>query len=174
MRFLFPTLLLLAFVLEPTLGARLDWIGGHPLLVLATVVYYSLVHGATAGTLFGLGLGAFSELGSLAPPGLTMLSFSIVGFCVGSTLDSLYKDNGWTQAVVLFLAVLLHESIAFLMITRLDLRALPLYLVRHALLTGALTALTGPLVLAGLERLFHWDIYIDAHRVVIQRRRASR
>lgn len=174
MRFLFPALLVLAFVLEPTLGARLDWIGGRPLLVLATVVYYSLVHGATAGTIFGLALGAVAELGSLAPPGLTMLSFSIVGFCVGSTLDSLYKDNGWTQAVVLFLAVLLHESIAFLMVTRLDLRTLPLYLFRHALLTGALTAAIGPLALAGMERLFHWDIYIDAHRVVVQRRRPSR
>lgn len=69
---------------------------------------------------------------------------------MGSTLDSLYKDNGWTQAVVLFLAVLLRESIAFLMVTRLDLRTLPLYLFRHALLTGALTAAIGPLALTGI------------------------
>ena len=174
MRILFPVLVLLAFIFESTLAVHLAWTGGRPLLVLATVVYYSLVYGATAGTIYGTGLGFLVDLTVISSPGLTMLSFAVVGFLVGSALDSLYKDNGLTQAGALFFGALLHSALTFLLVTRLDFQGLPAYVLRHGLVTGLLTALSGPLVLAVIERLLKKDIYFDAHRVVFQHRRPAR
>lgn len=174
MRFLFPLLLLLTFVFESTLAVSLAWTGGRALLVLATVVYYSMVYGATAGTIYGAGLGFLVDLTVLSAPGLSMLSYAVVGFLVGSALDSLYKDNGWTQAWALFVAALIHSTLLFLFVTQFDFPGLPRYLLRHGLVSGALTALSGPLVLALLERLLKKDIYFDAHRVVFQHRGTAR
>lgn len=174
MRILFPVLLLLAFVMESTIAVPLAWTGGRALLVLTTVVYYSMVHGATAGTLYGAGLGFLVDLGVLSAPGLNMLSYAVVGFLVGSVLDALYKDNGWTQAGALFAGALVHSALTFLLVTRLDFQGLPFYLLRHGLVTGFLTALSGPFLLALIERLIGKDIYFDAHRVVLHHRRPAR
>lgn len=174
MRYFFPLLVLLAFVLESTIAVPLAWTGGRALLVLATVVYYSMVNGATAGTIYGAGVGFLVDLTVLSAPGLSMLTYAVSGFLVGSVLDSLYKDNGVTQAGALFAAAMLHATITFLIVTRIDVQGLPVYLLRHGLVTGILTAASGPLTLALLERLLKKDIYIDANRVVFQHRRAAR
>lgn len=171
MRILFPVALLLAFVLEPTAGSRLIWTGGRPLFVLGLVVYYALVKGSVAGTLFGWAAGLLYDLTTLHTTGLRMLSFSVVGFTVGNTWDSVYKDNLWTQAVILFLAVLLHEAVTFLVVTRLDFGGFLPFAVRYALPTGLITAVSLPLLFWALKGLTRREISLDARRVVIRRRR---
>jgi rod shape-determining protein MreD len=171
MRILFPAALALAFVLEPTVGARFTFFGGHPLFVLGLVVYFALVKGAPAGVLFGWAMGFLCDLASISHMGLKSLSFSVVGFSVGNTLDSVYKDNAWTQAVILFAAVLLHEAIVYFVTTRLDLGAFLPYTLRYAVPTALVTAAAFPLLLSGFERLTWREISFDAHRVVVRRRR---
>ena len=171
MRILFPLSLLLAFVLEPTLGARIGLFGGRPRFVMGLVVYYSLIRGAPSGTIFGWAMGFLCDMTSLSRPGLNSLSFSVVGFTVGNTWDSVYKDHAWTQALILFLAVLLHEAIVFLVVTRLDVAAFVPCTLRYAVPTALVTATAFPLLLAAFERLFRREISFDAHRVIIRRRR---
>jgi rod shape-determining protein MreD len=170
-RILFPLALLLAFVLEPTAGARFIVTGGRPLFVLGLVVYFALVKGAVAGTVFGWAVGFLYDLTTIHTTGLRMLSFSIVGFAVGNTWDSVYKDNAWTQAIILLLAVLLHEAVTFLVVTRLDLRDFLPYTFRYALPTGLATAVSFPILFWAFTRLTRREISLDARRVVIRRRR---
>jgi len=163
--------IVLALFLEPTVGARLARFGGTPRLLLGVVVYFSLLKGGTAGTLFGLLLGLVADLTSLHTTGLNMLSFSICGFMVGQTWEHMYKDNALTQAMILFLVVLLHESILYMVVTKLDLGAYFPYLLRFAVPNGIATAIVFPLGLLAVERMFRREISFDARRVVVRRRR---
>jgi rod shape-determining protein MreD len=171
MRILFPVALLLAFVMEPVIGAHFHILGGRPLLILGLVVYFALVRGAPAGAFFGWMIGFLCDMTGIHNMGLKTLTFSVVGFGVGNTLDSVYKDNAWTQATILFLAVLLHESLSYLVVTRLDIGGYLPYTVRVALPTALVTAAAFPLLLSGFERMTRKEISFDARRVVIRRRR---
>lgn len=170
MRPLLYVALAVALLLEPTLSGPLALLGGRPLLMLSVVVYYAWMNGPLAGTLFGLGLGLVADLLSIHNPGLNMLGFSLVGAIVGRTEESVYKDHGWVQALVLFLAALLHETIGYALVTRLDLSGYPIYALRYILPTAGLTAAAFPLFIALWERLFGREISFDAQRVVGRRR----
>ena len=163
--------IVLALLIEPTVAARLIRLGGAPHLLLGMLVYFSLVRGATAGTLLGLAAGLLADLTSLHTTGLNMMSYCVVGFTVGHTWESMYKDNAFTQAMVLFLAVLLHESIVYFVVTRLDIGAFLPYLLRFAVPNGLMTAAIFPLMILGVERMFRREISFDARRVVVRRRR---
>jgi rod shape-determining protein MreD len=167
----FGGLLALAFVLEPTLAALIPWVQGRPLLVLGLLVYYALVRGAPAGTLFGLFLGFLSDLMALHGLGLFMLTHAVVGFAVGNTWTSVYKGSAWVQGVILFLAVMLHESITYMVLTRLDIGSFPAFLVRFAAPTSLVTAAALPLVLLAGESLLRKELRFDTRPVVVRRRR---
>lgn len=171
MRLIFPTALVSAFVLEPTAGARFNILGGHPLFVLGLVVYFALVKGAPAGTIFGWCMGYLCDMTAIHNVGLQSLSFAVVGFAVGNTLDSVYKDSALTQAAILFFAVLLHGTIVYFVVTGLALSDFPAYLVRSVVPTAVVTAALFPLMLSAFERLTRKEISFDARRVVIRRRR---
>ncbi len=160
-----------ALLFEPTVGARLAQFGGTPRILLGIVVYFSLVQGATQGILFGLFAGLLADLTSLHTTGLNMMSYSVVGFTVGHTWESMYKDNALTQAMVLFLAVLLHESLIYLVVTRLEIEAFPPYMLRFGIPNGLFTAILFPLLILWIERTFRREISFDARRVVVRRRR---
>jgi rod shape-determining protein MreD len=168
---IFPVSLVLAFLLEPTLGARINLLGGHPLFVLGLVIYFALVKGAPAGTLFGWLMGFLCDMTTIGNMGLRSFSYSVVGFTVGNTWDSVYKDNGWTQAVILFLGVLIQGSLVYFVVTRLALGDYIPFLIRNVAPTAAVTAAAFPLMLAAFERLARKEISFDARRVVIRRRR---
>jgi rod shape-determining protein MreD len=171
MRVLFPMALASAFIIELTVGARMNVLGGHPLLILGFVVYFALIKGAPAGAIFGWCMGFLSDMTAIHNMGLQTLSFSVVGFAVGNTWDSVYKDNALTQAAILFIAVLVHGTLTYLVTTRLDLPDFVPYLIRNVVPTAAVTAAAFPLMLSAFERLTRKEISFDARRVVIRRRR---
>lgn len=170
MRPLLYVALAVALLLEPTLSGPLGILGGRPLFLLSVVVYYAWLNGALKGTIFGCGLGLVADLMSLHNPGLHMLGFSLVGAAVGNTWEVVYKDRAWVQALVLFLAALLHETIGYALATRLDLSGYPIYALRSILPTAVLTAAAFPFIINLWERLFGREISFDAQRVVGRRR----
>lgn len=170
MRALFVFGLVLALLLETTLGPRLSPVGGRPLLLLSVVVYFAWMKGGVAGTLFGLGVGLVADLFTLETPGLQMLGMCLVGAGVGNTWGPVYKDRGLTQSFVLAGAAFLHLSIVYVVATGFDVTGYPRWLLTPVLPSMVMTALAFPLLIRFWERLFGREVSLDAQRVVDKRR----
>lgn len=76
--------ILTAVLLQSTVFARLTLFGVSPDLVVAVVICFALVEGATLGAVLGFSGGLLRDLLLDAPKGLTGLSYLIVGYTVGS------------------------------------------------------------------------------------------
>ena len=161
--------LVLAILLETTLGPRLSPLGGRPLFLLSVVVYFAWMRGAVPGILFGLAIGLLADLMSLNAPGLRMFAMCLVGGAVGNITGSIYKDRRLVQWLALAFAVWLYETAVFLVGTGLDAAAYPAWLLRQIIPSAVLTALLAPLVIMAWEQLTGREVSFDAERVVVRR-----
>jgi rod shape-determining protein MreD len=127
-------------------GARLD-------LLLAIVVYVSLVKGPVAGVIAGFTLGLLQDAQSQHGLGLNALAKAAVGYAAQFTWEGLDKESVYTQMAVLFLAGLLHNLIFLFLYCGSELTMVPGLWLRVGVPGALYTAVVAPLLVALLSRL---------------------
>ncbi|HEX2258771.1 MAG TPA: rod shape-determining protein MreD [Actinomycetota bacterium] len=94
--------ILTAVLLQSTVFARLTLFGVSPDLVVAVVICFALIEGATAGAVLGFSGGLLRDLLLDSPKGLTGLSYLIVGYTVGSIRPYLQSTSVMVPAAGVF------------------------------------------------------------------------
>lgn len=105
-------LLFLAFIIQGSLGEHLAIRGIRPDFIVTILVYAALANGSFTGIVLGFSVGLLQDL--YGPPGtlgLNALSKSIIGYLVGLGKTGLYRESFVTLALVLGIALLIHEGL---------------------------------------------------------------
>ena len=145
------TVLVVALLLRSTalsaLAAR-----GIVIDVLAfAVTVWAMRHGETWGSTCGFALGLAADLDAAHWLGRHALALALMGYAVGRLGRSLVRDSSWTQLVVLFVCVLLHQ--AWTAAFSFGGAAGALAIGTRILVSAAVTAPLGTIVLAVVRRL---------------------
>ena len=77
-------------------------------LAFATV-FWALRYGAVSGASFGFMLGLAADLDATHWMGRHALVLSIIGYAIGRLARTLVRDSGYTQLVLIALAVAVHQ-----------------------------------------------------------------
>lgn len=105
-------LLFLAFIIQGSFGEHLAIRGIRPDFVVTVLVYAAMANGSFAGILLGFSVGLLQDLyGPPANLGLNALSKSIIGYLVGLGREGLYRDSFVILALVLGIALLIHDGL---------------------------------------------------------------
>jgi rod shape-determining protein MreD len=137
-------LLLLAVGLESLRIALFSRFPAAPDFLLGIVVLVALVRHSPVGAVAGFLLGALRDLLYGYPLGVEALPLSLVGWVVGSSGRSLYREALLTQAVVLLLAGLGKSLLGYWILSRGELAGSWIYLLRVGLPSSLVTALVIP------------------------------
>lgn len=151
--------------LHTTVLERLSIWGAKPDLLLALVVYCSLLWGPVAGTIMGFTLGLMQDAQSHHDLGLNALAKAAVGYAVSHTWEALDKESVYSQMAVVFVAGLLHNIIFLALYSGSQLSVFPILMLRVGV-TGALyTAVVAPPLVAVLRKLFVFRMDFGARSV---------
>ena len=162
------TLLLVAAVvavvlsLQTTVLDRLSIVGVKPDLLLAMVVYLSLLRGPVAGVAAGFTLGLLQDAQSHHGLGLNAMAKAVVGYAISFTWEGLDRESAYTQMAVLFGAGLLHNLVFLALYSGSQLAATPGLWLRIGLPGALYTAVVAPLLVAVLGRLFGFRMELSA------------
>jgi rod shape-determining protein MreD len=148
--------------LNTTAFDRISIWGAKPDLLLAIVVYLSLFKGPVWGIIAGFVLGVLQDAQSHHVLGLNAASKAVVGYAASRTWEGLDKESAYTQMAVIFGAGLLHNLLFFILYSGTQVGQVPGLMVRSGFLGALYTALTAPLVLAVLQRLFGFRMEFSA------------
>ena len=130
------------------------------------LVYLGLSGGRIEGTLYGFASGFLLDVYSPETMGVNALANSLVGFCVGRFRTGVSVEDFRVQALLLFLAVVLHDVIYFLfayMLSNPD--AILGLILRLGFGTALYTAVVGVGISLVLSIRFNKGIYLDARRL---------
>lgn len=96
--------LIVAAVLQRTWldGVRVS--GAHPDIMLLLPIGAGVVGGSEAGAVVGFFAGAVADLFLPTPFGLSALSFSLLGYAVGSVQEGLLRAAWWITPLTAFVA----------------------------------------------------------------------
>lgn len=139
-------------------GARLD-------LLLAIVVYISLIKGPVAGVVAGFVLGLLQDAQSQHGLGLDALSKAAVGYVAQFTWEGLDKESVYTQMAVLFFAGLLHNLIFLFLYCGSQLTMVPGLWLRVGVPGALYTAVVAPILVALLSKLVGYRMEFSAASV---------
>jgi len=97
-------LLFLAVVLQLSIMAQITILGGHPNLLLVTLVCIALLRGAMFGAVAGFCAGLLADTGVFGTLGFTALLLTLAGYWVGRYGETTGRDRA--HAPVLSIAVI--------------------------------------------------------------------
>ncbi len=138
-------LALLALLAEPARYVFFGRLPVQPDLVLGIVVVASLRLPPPRGAWAGLMLGVLRDLIQGTPVGSEALPLALVGWGVGILGRSVYREAFVTHVLVTLGAGLVKSVLSYCILRGGELGGLPVYLLRAALPSAALTALLVPL-----------------------------
>ena len=137
-----------------------------PDLVIIVLVYLALSGGQTEGTVYGFASGFLLDVYNPETMGVNALANSLVGFSVGHFRTGISVEDFRVQALLLFLAVMLHDLIYFLFANFLSKPDAILGLIfRFGFGTALYTAVVGVGISLVLSIRFNRGIYLDARRL---------
>jgi rod shape-determining protein MreD len=96
-------LLFFAVVLQLSIMAQVTILGGHPNLLLVTLVCVALLRGAIVGAVAGFSAGLLADSGVFATLGFTALLLTLAGYWTGRYGETTGRDR--VHAPVLSIAV---------------------------------------------------------------------
>jgi rod shape-determining protein MreD len=103
-------LLFLAAIVQVSILARVDILGGTPDLLLVVLVCFALMHGSLAGAVGGFFAGLVVDTATLELLGLTSLLLTVAGYWIGRYGETTGRDRAHAPfvsvAVVTFLYAL--------------------------------------------------------------------
>jgi rod shape-determining protein MreD len=97
-------LLFLVVVIQLSVMANVDILGGHPNLLLVTLVSVSLLRGAVFGAVAGFCVGLLADTGVFGTLGFTALLLTLAGYWTGRYGETTGRDRA--HAPVLSIAVI--------------------------------------------------------------------
>lgn len=147
-------LLFLAVVLQLSIMAQITILGGHPNLLLVTLVCIALLRGAMFGAVAGFCAGLLADTGVFGTLGFTALLLTLAGYWVGRYGETTGRDRA--HAPVLSIAV-----ITFLyQVAALVLR----YMLGQNAPGGEVFAGIAPTILLNL--ILTWPVYALTRRLL--------
>jgi rod shape-determining protein MreD len=97
-------LLFLVVVIQLSVMSNVEILGGHPNLLLVTVVSVSLLRGATFGAVAGFSAGLLADTGVFGTLGFTALLLTVAGYWTGRYGETTGRDRA--HAPLLSIAVI--------------------------------------------------------------------
>lgn len=138
---------LLTLLVQLALVRRIAVFGIQPDLAVLLLVLIALRRGPLVGTLLGFAIGLLQDLLVPETLGMNALAKSIIGWAVGKLSRQLAMDSTVLSFSLMVAAVLAHDLIYLVCLTRLDVARLVTVYFTHsvpaALYTGLIAVLVG-------------------------------
>ncbi len=159
-------LIALALLIQTSWAHSVRILDVGPDLVIIVLVYLGLRGGRIEGTLYGFASGFLLDVYSPETMGVNALANSVVGFSIGHFRTGVSFEDLRVQALLLFVAVVLHDLIYFLFANILsNPDAIPWLIFRFGFGTALYTAVVGVAISLVLSIRFNKGIYLDARRL---------
>jgi rod shape-determining protein MreD len=145
--------LLVVLILQATLVHRIAIAGVRPDLLVAFVVYFGWMRGPISGVVGGFSVGLVQDLDAPGPLGLNALAKTVVGFLVAKAGFRVHRSNLGVRFFFFLLAMLVHDSIYFLVYTAGDFSAFLRQFLSVAVPSALYTAVLVIFLLWAVERI---------------------
>ena len=155
-------LIVLAVFLQTSWGHTVSIAGISPDFVLLVLVYIGITGGQIEATVFGFCSGFLIDIYAPETLGINTLSNAVVGFAVGFFRVGVVAEDLQVQALILFLATLLHDFIFFTIYSISEPLNIFFLFLRYGLGTAVYTTVLGISLSLVMARIFHKRIVPDA------------
>jgi rod shape-determining protein MreD len=108
-------LLFVAVVLQLSIMSQITILGGHPNLLLVTLVCVSLLRGAVFGAVAGFGAGLLADTGVFGTLGFTALLLTLAGYWTGRYGETTGRDRAHAPMVSIAVITLLYQIAALVL-----------------------------------------------------------
>lgn len=159
-------LIALALLIQTSWAHSVRILDVGPDVVIIVLVYLALSGGQIEGTLYGFASGFLLDVYNPETMGVNALANSVAGFSIGHFRTGVSVEDFRVQALLLFLAVILHDLIYFLFANVLSNPDAILGLIfRFGFGTALYTAVVGVGISLVLSIRFNGGICLDARRL---------
>ncbi len=158
-------LIALALLLQTSWVHKIAIFGTTPDIVLLVLVYIGMSEGQVEGTVFGFASGFLLDVYDPEAMGINTLANSMVGFAVGYSRIGIAAEEIRVQALLLFLASILHDLIYFTLYFISNPSAILFSMLRHGLGTACYTACVGAGFSLLLSIRFGGGAHLNARRL---------
>ena len=109
------TLLFVAVVLQLSIMAQVTILGGHPNLLLVTLVCVALLRGAVFGAVAGFSAGLLADTGVFGTLGFTALLLTLAGYWTGRYGETTGRDRAHAPLLSVAVITLLYQVAALVL-----------------------------------------------------------
>ena len=108
-------LLFLVVVIQLSVMANVDILGGHPNLLLVTLVSVSLLRGAVFGAVAGFSAGLLADTGVFGTLGFTALLLTLAGYWTGRYGETTGRDRAHAPLLSIAVITVLYQISALVL-----------------------------------------------------------
>jgi rod shape-determining protein MreD len=108
-------LLFLVVVVQLAVMANVDIVGGHPNLLLVTLVCVSLLRGAVFGAIAGFSVGLLADTGVFGTLGFTALLLTLAGYWTGRYGETTGRDRAHAPVLSIAVITVLYQVAALVL-----------------------------------------------------------
>lgn len=108
-------LLFLVVVVQLSIIANVEIFGGHPNLVLVTLVSVALLRGATFGAVAGFSAGLLADTGVFGTLGFTALLLTLAGYWTGRYGETTGRDRAHAPLLSIAVITVLYQISALIL-----------------------------------------------------------
>jgi len=108
-------LLFVAVVLQLSIIAQITILGGHPNLLLVTIVCVALLRGAVFGAVAGFSAGLLADTGVFGTLGFTALLLTLAGYWTGRYGETTGRDRAHAPLLSVAVITLLYQIAALVL-----------------------------------------------------------
>ena len=158
-------LIVLALLLQGAWVQKLAIYGVKPDVVLLVLVYIAISGGQIQGALFGFCSGLLLDVYDPPAMGVNALTNSVIGFAVGTSRVGVVAEDLRVQALLLFLAGLLHDTIYYSLYAMSTPSAILPMVARYGIGSAVYTACLGTVLFLALSIRLNGGVSLDARRL---------
>ena len=108
-------LLFFAVVLQLSIIADVELLGGRPNLLLVTLVSVALLRGAVYGAVAGFGAGLLADTGVFGTLGFTALLLTLAGYWAGRYVETTGRDRAHAPLLSIAVITVLYQIAALIL-----------------------------------------------------------
>jgi rod shape-determining protein MreD len=108
-------LLFFVVVVQLSIMAQVDILGGHPNLLLVTLVCIALLRGAVFGAIAGFSAGLLADSGVFATLGFTALLLTLAGYWTGRYGETTGRDRAHAPVLSIAVITILYQVSALVL-----------------------------------------------------------
>jgi rod shape-determining protein MreD len=107
--------LFFAVVVQLSIMANVSILGGHPNLLLVTLVCIALLRGAVFGAIAGFAAGLLADSGVFATLGFTALLLTLAGYWTGRYCETTGRDRAHAPVLSIAVITILYQIAALVL-----------------------------------------------------------